>query len=78
MDNNLIDITNENILQKTKDFIEKAKSKMEKPKDEPRYKTIVQYESQFKTTYATGLGELLKVVLSQYKKKLKSDVTLTS
>lgn len=72
-----LDVNNDNIIPKTKDFIEKAKSKMEKPKDEPRYKAIVQYELQFKEKYAQGLSSIIVAALKQYKVKLTENATST-
>jgi len=67
-------VNEDNIGQITKAIVAKALRNMEKPKDEPRYKTIIQYERDFKIVYATGLSSVLKVAFDKYKKELVSDV----
>lgn len=66
-----IDVNNDNIMSKTASFLEKAKTSLEKPKDEPRYKVVLEYENEFKQEYTKGLQETFKFVLTSYKKQLK-------
>lgn len=71
-------ITKENILEKTKFFLVKSQALMEKSKDVPRYRTVVQYEGEFKETYKIGLGVALKTVLKKYSKLVKENDFTTS
>lgn len=68
-----IDVDDKNILEKTKKFLEKAGEKLERPKDIPRYKTVSEYEAEFKDTYKIGIATTMKAVFKQYKKLVKDN-----
>ena len=73
------EVTEENIIEKTQYFLSKAQSLMEKPKDVPRYTTVLQYEAEFKDNYKLGLVSAMKAVTRKFKKQLEEhDFTAVS